>query len=108
MLVAERLGGRLQIYTIQVRILSNTPRIYMYNVTLKNGFVLNASPTLADAMAYAKDYGEFVIIKGPDMEIAGVFGVAAPPEDYEWKKDYSLGSRKSKKVWIHNETKTDR
>ena len=80
----------------------------MYNVTLKNGFVLNASPTLADAMAYAKGYGEFVIIKGPEMEIAGVFGVGAAPSDYHWSKDYSLGKRKSKKEWKRDETKTDR
>jgi hypothetical protein len=49
----------------------------MYNVIIENDMVLNASPTLDDAMKYAKAYGKFVTIKGPDFEVCGKFGVDA-------------------------------
>ena len=47
----------------------------MYKVISKNGFTLNSSPTLSDAMAFAKGIGLFVTIKGPEFEVCGVFGV---------------------------------
>lgn len=77
----------------------------MYGVWLGET-CLNMSPTLDDAMKFAKGIGKFVIIKGNNIEIAGVFGVAPPPVDYEWKKEYSIGRRK--KEWKRDETKTDR
>jgi hypothetical protein len=79
----------------------------MYKVSTKDGFVLNASPTLEDAMEYAKAYGEFLIISNGDMEIVGKFGVDSPSKDYEWSKDYSPGKRKAKKVWERDDTKED-
>lgn len=78
----------------------------MYEVCLKNGFVLNTSPTLQDAMHFAKGYNEFVVIKGENMEIAGKFGVGEPDPDYSWSKEYSIGRRK--KEWKRDETKNDR
>lgn len=80
----------------------------MFEVWIDHETCLNASPTLDDAMKFAKGIGKFVVIRGPDMEVAGVFGVASPPADYEWSKDYSLGRRKQRKVWERNETKEDR
>ena len=47
----------------------------MYKVISKNGFTLNSSPTLSDAMEFAKGIGLFVTIKGPEFEVCGVFGV---------------------------------
>lgn len=49
----------------------------MYSVIVEDGMVLNASPTLDAAMSYAKGYGKFVTIKGPDFEVCGKFGVDA-------------------------------
>ena len=46
----------------------------MYKVISKNGFTLNASPTLDDAMIFAKSLGILVTINGNDIEIVGVFG----------------------------------
>ena len=80
----------------------------MFEVWIDHETCLNTSPTLEDAMKFAKEVGKFVVIRGNDMEIAGVFGVAPPPADYEWSKEYSLGRRKQKKVWERNETKEDR
>lgn len=79
----------------------------MFEVWIDHETCLNTSPTLDDAMKFAKEVGKFVVIRGNDMEIAGVFGVAPPPADYEWSKEYSLGRRKQKKVWERNETKED-
>lgn len=78
----------------------------MYEVWIDHETCLNTSPTLEDAMKFAKGVGKFVVIRGPDMEIAGVFGVAPPPDDYEWKKEYSIGRRK--KEWKRDETKDER
>ena len=79
----------------------------MYEVWLDNT-CMNASRTLADAMTFAKGTNKFVVIKGNDVEIAGVFGVGETDADYKWSKDYSLGKRKSKKEWKRDETKEDR
>jgi hypothetical protein len=46
----------------------------MYKIVSKNGFTLNSSPTLDDAMKFAKQYGMFVTIKGKDFEVCGLFG----------------------------------
>jgi hypothetical protein len=77
---------------VGVRVPPGMPKDAMYNVMIKNGTILNASPTLADAMAYARGYGEFVIIQGPDFEVCGKFGVdsiedARLPDgnEYTWK-----------------------
>lgn len=80
----------------------------MYEVWIDHETCLNASPTLEDAMKFAKGVGKFVVIRGNNVEIAGVFGVGEPDADYKWSKDYSLGKRKSKKEWKRDETKDDR
>lgn len=63
----------------------------MWKVKTGN-MTLNASPTLADAMVYARGYGEFVTITDGITEIVGRFGVddikdAVLPDgtDYTWK-----------------------
>lgn len=48
----------------------------MWNV-IHEGMTLNASPTLDDAMKYAKGYGKFVTITDGTTEIVGRFGVDA-------------------------------
>jgi hypothetical protein len=65
----------------------------MYKIVAKCGFILNVSPTLADAMKFAKDYGMFVTIKGPEYEICGLFGADSIKDgkcpdgvDYSWMK----------------------
>ena len=40
-----------------------------------DGMTLNASPTLSDALKYAKGYGKFVTITDGNTEIVGAFGV---------------------------------
>lgn len=71
----------------------------MYEVWIDHETCLNTSPTLEDAMKFAKGVGKFVVIRGP-------VGVAPPPVDYEWKKEYSIGRRK--KEWKRDETKDER
>ena len=66
----------------------------MLTIFDKEGNSLAEAVTLDAAMQYAKTYGQFVVIKHGDMEIAGKFGVAPPPADYEWSKDYSLGRKR--------------
>ena len=78
----------------------------MYEVITKEGLSLGVGADLDEAMAIAKAYGQFVIIKGEGMEFVGKFGVDSPPVDYEWKKEYSIGRRK--KEWKRDETKDDR
>lgn len=46
----------------------------MWNVKIDD-MTLNASPTLEDAMLYAKSYGEFVTITDGVIEFVGKFGV---------------------------------
>lgn len=65
----------------------------MYKVVSKNGFVLNSSPTLNDAMKFAKGVGLFVTIKGPEFEVCGVFGADTIKDgkcpdgvEYTWMK----------------------
>ena len=46
----------------------------MWKVIYEN-MVLNASPTLGDAIIFAKGYGKFVTITDGVNEIVGAFGV---------------------------------
>jgi hypothetical protein len=78
----------------------------MYEVFTKDDYSLGNFQTLDSAMKLAKAQGEFVVIKSDTMEIAGKFGVDSPPDNYEWKKEYSIGRRK--KEWKRDETKEDR
>jgi hypothetical protein len=45
----------------------------MWNV-IHEGMILNASPTLGDAMKFAKGYNKFVTITDGTTEIVGAFG----------------------------------
>jgi len=47
----------------------------MWNIKIENGMILNASPTLDDAMKFAKSYNKFVTITDGTTEIVGKFGV---------------------------------
>ena len=49
----------------------------MWNVKIENEMILNASPTLDDAMKFAKGYNKFVTITDGTTEIVGKFGVAS-------------------------------
>lgn len=49
-------------------------KVIMWNVKIDD-MTLNASPTLEDAMLYAKSYGEFVTITDGVIEFVGKFGV---------------------------------
>jgi hypothetical protein len=69
----------------------------MYQIICDN-FILNSSPTLDDAMKFAKQYGKFVTIKGPDFELVGKFGVDSIKDgkcpdgvDYDWNKASRIG-----------------
>jgi hypothetical protein len=62
----------------------------MWNIIFENT-VLNASPTLSDAMKFAKAYNKFVTITDGTIEIVGKFGVDAiedkvlpDGESYTW------------------------
>ena len=57
--------------------------------------ILNASPTLEDALSYAKNYNEFVTITNGEIEFVGKFGVdqVTDPSYNGWisrKKDRAL------------------
>ena len=59
---------------------------------------LNASPTLEDAMKFAKGYGRFVTITDGTTEIVGKFGVDAVVDGrcpdgvtYDWNKASRIG-----------------
>ena len=65
-------------------------KLIMWNVIYKDT-VLNASPTLGDAIVFAKAYGKFVTITDGTTEIVGAFGVDAVEnavlpdgESYTW------------------------
>jgi hypothetical protein len=62
----------------------------MWKIICENK-VLNASPTLSDAITFAKGCGKFVTITDGTTEIVGAFGVAAVEnatlpdgESYTW------------------------
>ena len=65
----------------------------MYEVVCKEKKELYSARSLDEAMTFAKDYAEFVIIRGPDFELVGKFGADAVAEGvlpngdaYTWKK----------------------
>ena len=47
----------------------------MWKIISENKFTLNVSPTLDDAIKFAKGYGKFVTITDGTTEIVGKFGV---------------------------------
>jgi hypothetical protein len=62
----------------------------MWNV-IHDEMILNASPTLDDAMKYARGYNKFVTITDGTTEIVGKFGVDAVEDkvlpdgnSYDW------------------------
>jgi hypothetical protein len=73
----------------------------MYEVISKVGLTLNVCPTLNEAMSFAKTVGMFVIIKGTDFEVCGMFGVDSVkggkcPDGvkYDWNKASRIGAPK--------------
>jgi hypothetical protein len=78
----------------------------MWNVIHEN-MVLNASPTLSDAIIFAKGYGRFVTITDGTTEIVGAFGVddikdkiLPNGESYTWtmRRDETHRSSRKKNV----------
>ena len=62
--------------------------------------------TLAEAMNLAKHMNEFVIIKGNNFEVCGMFGVdyikdGVCPDGvkYDWNKESRIGRVKKERVW---------
>jgi len=60
--------------------------------------ILNASPTLNDALEFAKAYGKFVTITNGVTEIVGKFGVDSVKDGkcpdgtkYDWSKNSRIG-----------------
>lgn len=73
----------------------------MWNIKIENGMILNASPTLNDALVFAKDYGKFVTITDGITEIVGKFGVDSVDNGkcpdgiaYDWNKASRIGRTK--------------
>ena len=71
----------------------------MYNVIGKEETIKVL--TLAEAMNVAKHMNEFVIIKGADFEVCGMFGVDSVVDgktpdgvDYTWNKASRIGQTK--------------
>jgi len=69
--------------------------------------ILNASPTLDDAMKFAKDYNKFVTITDGTTEIVGKFGVASVEdkvlpngESYTWTMRRDETHRSSRKKLV--------
>jgi hypothetical protein len=57
--------------------------------------------TLDEAMAYAKTLNEFVVIRGPEFEVCGKFGVDSVKDGkcpdgvaYDWNKASRIGAVK--------------
>ena len=74
----------------------------MWNVVSDN-MILNASPTLDDAMVYAKGYNKFVTITDGTTEIVGKFGVDSVIDgkcpdgvQYDWNKASRIGNSRKK------------
>lgn len=77
----------------------------MYKVISKHNLTLNICPTLEEAMAFAKTVGMFVIIKGPDFEVCGIFGVDTVKDGicpdgivYDWNKTSRIGRVKKERI----------
>ena len=65
----------------------------MWKIINEDEMILNASPTLNDAMLFAKGYDKFVTITNGEMEFVGKFGVDTIKDgkcpdgvDYTWMK----------------------
>ena len=78
----------------------------MWNVIYEN-MVLNASPTLSDAINFAKGYGRFVTITDGTTEIVGAFGVDAVENKvlpnggtYDWTMRRDETHRSSRKKLV--------
>ena len=78
----------------------------MWNV-IHEGMILNASPTLDDAMKFAKGYNRFVTITDGTTEIVGAFGYDEVKDkklpdgnSYEWtmRRDENHKSWRKKNV----------
>jgi len=61
--------------------------------------------TINEAMAFAKDVGAFVTIKGPNLEVVGRFGVDSVVDGkcpdgvaYDWNKASRIGRVKKERV----------
>jgi hypothetical protein len=72
----------------------------MYKI-ICNDVELERFITLNEAMSYAKTVGAFVIIKGPDFEVVGRFGVDSVRDGkcpdgvkYDWNKSSRIGATK--------------
>ena len=66
---------------------------------------LNVSPTLEDAMIFAKGYGTFVTITNGEIEFVGKFGVDSVEDGkcpdgiaYDWNKASRIGRVKHKEI----------
>ena len=77
----------------------------MYKVISKNNLTLNVCLTLEKAMAFSKTVGMFVIIKGPDFEVCGIFGVDSVRDgicpdgiSYDWNKTSRIGRVKKERI----------
>jgi len=77
----------------------------MYKVISKNNLTLNVCSTLDEAMSFAKTVGVFVTIKGPALEVCGMFGVDSIENGlcpdgvkYDWNKASRIGRVKKERV----------
>ena len=76
----------------------------MYKV-ICNDKELDRFITLNEAMAFAKSTNVFVTIKGPDLEVVGLFGVDTVENGkcpdgvaYDWNKSSRIGRVKKERV----------
>lgn len=76
----------------------------MYKV-ICNNVELDRFITLNEAMSFAKLVGTFVVIKGPNFEVVGRFGVDSVVEGkcpdgvaYDWNKASRIGRVKKERV----------
>jgi hypothetical protein len=77
----------------------------MYKLINKAGSELDGFLTLDSAMQAAKAVGFFVIIKGPEFEVCGIFGVDSVKDGkcpdgivYDWNKSSRIGRVKKESV----------
>lgn len=77
----------------------------MYKIISKIGNTLYECDTLDQAMQFAKDWGGFVTITGPDFEVCGMFGVDSIQDGkcpdgvvYDWNKASRIGRVKKEHV----------
>ena len=77
----------------------------MWKIISENKMTLNVSPTLEDAMIFAKGYGTFVTITNGEIEFVGKFGVDSIEDGkcpdgiaYDWNKASRIGRSKHKEI----------